>query len=72
MADPTTAAPEYPFVIPASLAAKVGSIVAHVDEALSDDGHAFDVTTLRALVNLPDVREWVDALSKLALVSVKR
>lgn len=62
----------YPFLIPASLAAKVGSIVVHVDEALSDSGHEFDVEALRTLIGLHDVQEWIAALGKMSLVAVKR
>lgn len=32
-----------PFKIEASLAAKVGSILVHVEEGLSADGHTFDL-----------------------------
>lgn len=72
MTEPSRSTSQYPFAIPGSLAAKVGSIVVHVDEALSDDGHKFDVLALQSLIALPDVQEWVAALGKLGLVAVKR
>lgn len=55
-----------------ALLAKLGSIVQHADEALSDDGHAFDWTALRGLLADPDVTEWIGAMQKLAFVPVKR
>lgn len=62
----------YPFVIPAALAAKVGSILVHVEEGTGPDGHAFDWEAARALLGQADVVEWIRALQKMALVPVKR
>jgi hypothetical protein len=61
-----------PFQIKASLAAMVGSILVHVEEGLSDDGHQFDWGAVKALLAQPDVRAWVDSLEKIALVPKKR
>lgn len=63
---------KYPFVLPASLAAKVGSVLVHVEEGTSADGHAFDWEATRSLLGQADVVEWLRALQKLALVPVKR
>lgn len=57
---------------PPSLLAKVGSILTHIEEALSDDGHHYDWAAVRALIECEDVREWLDALGEMALVPVKR
>lgn len=61
-----------PFELSPSLAAKIGSIVAHVDEATGADGHEFDVVAARALVNLDDVQEWLAELRKSALIPARR
>jgi hypothetical protein len=52
--------------------AKIGSIVVHVDEALSPDGHSFDFTALRALIADPEVQDWLTGMSAMALVPRKR
>lgn len=61
-----------PFKIEASLAAKVGSILVHVEEGRGTDGHHFDWTAVDTLLAQPDVREWIASLQKIALVPVKR
>ena len=48
-------------------AAKLGSIVVHLEEVLAD-GHDFDVIAMRSLVNDLDVQRFVTALRKMALV----
>lgn len=61
-----------PFELSAALAAKIGSIVVHAEEAVSDDGHPFDVEAIKVLVSQPDVQEWLLALSSMALVPRRR
>jgi hypothetical protein len=61
-----------PFKMEASLAAKVGSVLVHVDEFTSVDGHPFDMEAIKALLAQPDVVAWISSLQKLALVPVKR
>lgn len=56
----------------AALLAKVGSIVVHLDEALSKDQHHFDWEALRSLLADDEVTAWLAAMSKLALVPVQR
>lgn len=51
---------------------KLGSIVRHVEEALSPSGHSFDWTTVEGLLEDPDVQEWMAAADALALLPVKR
>lgn len=70
--EPSRKTPRYPFVMQASLAAKIGSILVHVEEGTSADGHAFDWESARALLGQADVVEWIRALQKMALVPVKR
>lgn len=64
--------PTYPFVIEGALAAKIGSVLVHVDEAISADGHLFDWEATRALLGDAAVLEWLRALQKMALVPMKR
>lgn len=60
------------FAPPIGLIAKVGSILVHVDEGLSDDGHRFDWTAVRSLLADREVQQWITALQSHALVPVKR
>jgi hypothetical protein len=55
-----------------SLQCKLGSIVVHAEEAVSNKGHHFDVAAILALVNDPEVQEWLAAMRKLSLLPVKR
>lgn len=61
-----------PLAPPPRLLAKVGSILVHVEEMLSPQGHRFDRAALEATMNDPEVKEWLEALDKLALVPKKR
>jgi hypothetical protein len=54
------------------LAAKLGSLVVHVNEATSPHGHPFDVEACRQLVNDPEVVEWIKGLQEQALVPAMR
>ena len=51
---------------------KLGSIVVHCDELFSKDGHHFDKMALDQLVHDPEVRKWLDAMNKMALIPLKR
>ena len=55
-----------------SLAVKLGSILTHVEELLSPDGHAYDRTTIEALLSDPEVEEFMNDLRKAVLLPVKR
>lgn len=61
-----------PLFASAPLLCKLGSILVHVEEGTSADGHAFDVIALRSLMADPEVRAWLREMDKLALVPVKR
>lgn len=52
--------------------AKIGSLLVHVQEAMEEGGHWFDVAAVKSLLNEPDVREWIVAMDKLALLPKKR
>ncbi len=54
------------------LLCKLGSIVVHVDEGLSDKGHTFDWMALRALLADDEVQLWLREMDKLALLPKRR
>lgn len=56
----------------ASLAAKVGSLIVHVEEASSTDAHHFDSVAIAALLMDPEIVEWLRELRSCAMVPVKR
>lgn len=62
----TPQAPEFALLV------KLGSIVRHAEEAMSDGGHEFDAVTIKALLDDPDVIEWMAAMDRLGLLPVKR
>jgi hypothetical protein len=55
-----------------TLLSKLGSIVVHLDEVTSPDGHAFDKAALDQLLVDPEVKAWVEAMHSLALLPKKR
>ena len=57
---------------PASLLCKLGSIVVHVEEMLSDDGHEFDKAAIESLLKDYEVAEWLVGMEDLAMLPVKR
>ncbi len=61
-----------PFEIPMTLAAKLGSLVVHIEEARSNDGHEFDWTAADQLMYDPEVQEFIEKLRGMSLVPVKR
>lgn len=54
-----------------SLAVKLGSVVVHADELTSPQGHRFDSSTLRSLVEDSEIQEWLDSFSS-GLLPAKR
>lgn len=56
-----------------TLLCKLGSIVVHADEMTgSPDAHQFDVIALRTLLEDPDVKAWLYAMTKKGYLPVKR
>jgi len=51
---------------------KLGSIAVHADEYLSPKGHEFDVVALKALLEDPEIVEWLEEMNKMAFLPVKR
>ncbi len=54
------------------LAAKLGSLVVHVQEYLSRNSNPVDRSAIETIINDPEIAEWIKVLEKDALVSVKR
>lgn len=52
------------------LAAKIGSILVHVEEGLSAEGHEYDWAAVQTALMDPDVQAWIKFLGP--LVPVKR
>lgn len=55
-----------------SLMVKLGSIVRHVEEMLSSDGHDFDRVAIEGLLTDPEVEEWMAKADAAALLPVRR
>ena len=55
-----------------ALLSKLGSIVVHVDEMLSPEGHVFDRAALDLLLRDPEVVAWLEQMNAMAMVPVKR
>ncbi len=51
-----------------SLLASLGSIVVHVKEMLSPDGHAFDKPAIEGLLADPAVEEWLEQMDQMVLL----
>jgi len=55
-----------------SLLSKLGSILVHIEELTSSDGHPFDAEATRSLLSDPEVVEWMKAMRKKALLPLTR
>lgn len=55
-----------------SLLCKLGSIIVHIDEGASKDGHHFDVIAMRTLMADPEVKAWLADMGAASLLPVKR
>jgi len=55
-----------------SILCKLGSLVVHVEEYLSADGHDFDRQAILSGLQDAELREWCDQMAELALLPVKR
>lgn len=55
-----------------TLLVKIGSIAVHIDEILSPDGHIFDRHALESLQADPEVKEWIEQMTQMAFLPVKR
>lgn len=57
---------------PARVLAKIGSIIVHMQEYGGEGGHPFDATAARSLLADPEVRQWIEAMDKMALLPKRR
>lgn len=55
-----------------SLLVKLGSIAVHVDEMLSPKGHDYDKVAIQQLLNDPEVKPWIESMTDMAMLPVKR
>lgn len=72
MTDPLLSESSSPLTPTASLLTKLGSIVRHVEEGGSITGHQLDWNAVDALMDDPEVAEWMAAMDDMALLPVKR
>jgi hypothetical protein len=61
-----------PFTPSPSLLSKLGSIAVHVEELLGPTGHTFDKSALDSVLADPEVREWLAAMARMAMLPVRR
>lgn len=57
---------------PVTLLIKLGSLAVHVEEMLSSQGHPFDRDVIFQLLADPEVKDWLAAMDRLALLPKKR
>lgn len=55
-----------------SLLVKLGSIVVHVEEMLSETGHHFDISVIKTALADPEIKAWIVQMNELALLPLKR
>lgn len=55
-----------------TLLIKLGSIITHLEEFMSDDGHPLDKQAADVLLQDPEVVEWMRGMSKAAFLPLKR
>lgn len=54
------------------LLCKLASVIVHADEMTSPHGHEFDKVAFNSALNDPEVKEWIDTMTKMAMAPVKR
>lgn len=57
---------------PIALLVKLGSIVVHADEAVSDGSHQFDIAAIKSLVADREVQAWLAAMDAASFLPVRR
>ena len=55
-----------------ALLTKLGSLIVHADEFMSDDGHQFDLAAFRTLMEDGEVMEWLTEMHIAGLLPVQR
>lgn len=51
---------------------RAASIIQHFDEYTRPGGHAFDLTSARSLLEMPDMQQWMSELDAMTLLPKKR
>jgi len=54
------------------LLVKLGSLIVHYQELNSRGGHEFDKSAIDTLENDPEVRSWLDHMTKVGFLPLKR
>lgn len=57
---------------PPALLVKIGSALVHFDEGTGAGGHEYDLCAARQLLADPDVKQWIEQMTKAAMLPVKR
>lgn len=55
-----------------TLLCKLASIVVHIEEKESANGHAYDKVALDSALNDPEVKLWVEQMTSFGFAPVKR
>lgn len=58
--------------LPLGLQCKLVSIIVHADEGSSPGAHVYDWSAARALLADPEVKAWVEEMTRLGFAPVKR
>ena len=56
----------------AALLVKLGSFLVHTEEFFGDDSHPYDRAVLESILADPGLQAWIQAMTELALLPVKR
>ena len=56
----------------ATILVKLGSLAVHIEEAISNKGHHFDIAVIKGQLQDKELREWLEGMDKLALLPKKR
>jgi hypothetical protein len=55
-----------------SLLCKVASVVVHAEEMLSPSGHDYDKQALISALQDPELKNWIQEMTKMGMAPVKR
>ena len=55
-----------------TLLVKLGSIIVHADEGLSEKKHTFDICAFKSLLSDDEVLAWLKEMDRMALLPKKR
>lgn len=58
--------------MPIALRLKLGSIIVHIEEALSANAHGFDLHAIAGLIQDQEIRRFMEETAKMGILPVKR